>query len=207
MKKRLLTGLLAAALASASAPVWAADLSLSFRDSAGAPLEFAVATAAPVGKATSAKPGKAVVDQVDREFVPYVSVVSVGSEVSFPNQDDIRHSVYSFSPAKRFELKLYSGTKAAPVVFDKPGVVALGCNIHDWMLAYVYVTEAPYYGRSDAKGALTLKGLEPGEYELHLWHPDASQGEQVKRLRVEAAGAQLSQSFSLKPKPTGAAHQ
>jgi len=207
MKKRLLAGLVVAMLLPVAAPVWAADLSLSFRDSAGAPLEFAVATATPVGKSASAKPGKAVVDQVDREFVPYVSVVSVGSEVSFPNQDDIRHSVYSFSPAKRFELKLYSGTKAAPVVFDKPGVVALGCNIHDWMLAYVYVTEAPYFGRSDAKGALTLKGLDSGEYEVRLWHPDASQGEQVKRLRVDAAGAQLSQSFTLKPKPTGAAHQ
>ncbi|WP_341676330.1 methylamine utilization protein [Niveibacterium sp. SC-1] len=197
----------AALLVALALPAEAADLGISFRDAAGLPLEFAVATATPLGKPAGGKPGKAVIDQVDREFVPYVSVVSVGTEISFPNQDDIRHSVYSFSPAKRFELKLYSGTKATPVVFDKPGVVALGCNIHDWMLAYVYVTEAPYFGRSDARGTLTLKGLDPGEYEVHLWHPDASQGEQVTRLRVEASGTQLSQSFTLKPKSAGAAHQ
>ena len=101
--------------------------------------------AAPEGRAgpLPEKPGREIVDQINLEFVPHVKPVVVGSPVYFPNKDDVRHHVYSFSPAKRFELPLYSGTPAAPVVFDRPGIVAIGCNIHDWMLGYIYVAETP----------------------------------------------------------------
>ncbi|MCX9155043.1 methylamine utilization protein [Niveibacterium sp. 24ML] len=176
----------------------AAELSLAVSNASGAALENAVATLTPVGRASSPKPAKAVIDQINKEFVPYVSVVPVGSAVSFPNQDNIRHSVYSFSPAKKFELKLYSGTQAEPVVFDKAGVVALGCNIHDWMIAYVYVTEAPFYGRSDARGNIAFSGIEPGEYELRVWHPDSAAPEVVRPLRLGNEAQRLSQSLPAK---------
>ena len=112
----------------------------------------------------------ALIDQVGREFVPLVSVVQTGALVSFPNKDNIRHQVYSFSPAKTFELRLYSGTQASPVVFDKPGLVTLGCNIHDNMIAYALVVDSPWFAKTDAAGKALLDGLPAGDYEIHAWH-------------------------------------
>ncbi|HAW22137.1 MAG TPA: hypothetical protein DCX38_02040, partial [Pseudomonas sp.] len=112
----------------------------------------------------------AVMDQIDKQFVPAVLAVATGTAVSFPNRDDIRHQVYSFSPAKRFELRLYEGTPSAPVTFDQPGLVILGCNIHDWMLGYVYITDDPWFGVSDAEGRIQLDA-PAGQYPAPLWHP------------------------------------
>ena len=109
--------------------------------------------------------------QQKKQFLPQVLVVPLGSEVHFPNHDTVRHHVYSFSPAKPFELKLYIGTPAAPVVFDKPGVVVMGCNIHDPMVAYVVVSDTPWVGVSDAAGQVRIDGAPVGEYELEYWHP------------------------------------
>lgn len=109
--------------------------------------------------------------QQDKHFVPTVSVVRVGASVSFPNRDTVRHHVYSFSPAKTFDIRLYSGTPASPVVFDKPGLVVLGCNIHDWMLAYVKVVDSPWFGKTDSAGELVLAGVPSGEYVLRAWYP------------------------------------
>ncbi|MEW6037996.1 MAG: methylamine utilization protein [Pseudomonadota bacterium] len=113
----------------------------------------------------------AVVDQKGREFLPHVLAVGVGTDVKFPNSDRIHHHVYSFSPAKRFEIKLYKGTPAEPVRFDRTGVVVLGCNIHDWMVGYVFVTAAPYFATTDDAGVWSLD-LPAGDYTLDLWHPD-----------------------------------
>lgn len=118
-----------------------------------------------------AKPTAAVLDQVDRQFAPHVLVIPIGSQVVFPNSDSVNHQVYSFSPAKKFQLPLYRGKPYPPVVFDREGVVTLGCNIHDQMRAYVYVVEAQYFGRTDASGNLTLADVEPGEYRIEIWHP------------------------------------
>ena len=109
--------------------------------------------------------------QKDKRFMPAVTVVRVGSSVSFPNQDTVRHHVYSFSPAKSFDIRLYSGTPANPVVFDKPGLVVLGCNIHDWMLAYVKVVDSPWFGKTDARGGLVLSDVPAGEHVLRVWYP------------------------------------
>lgn len=109
--------------------------------------------------------------QANRQFDPRVLVVPVGSSVEFPNRDTVRHHVYSFSPAKTFELKLYTGTPATPVVFDKTGVAVLGCNIHDNMAAWVVVVDTPYYGRTAAGGAVALANVPPGSYRLRVWHP------------------------------------
>ena len=103
--------------------------------------------------------------------VPRVLVVTVGTKVEFPNSDSVSHEVYSFSPAKRFQLPLYKGAVHPPVTFDKPGLVVLGCNIHDQMVGYIYVTEAPFYGKTDAQGALHLTNMPTGDYLITLWSP------------------------------------
>ncbi|WP_425549574.1 methylamine utilization protein [Acidovorax lacteus] len=108
--------------------------------------------------------------QEKRQFLPGVLAITVGTEVQFPNRDSIRHHVYSFSPAKKFELKLYTGRPANPVVFDQPGVVVLGCNIHDQMVGWVVVVDTPYLGQSSASGQASLTGVSPGTYKLRSWH-------------------------------------
>jgi len=126
-----------------------------------------------------------VVDQIDKEFVPYVKPVRAGSYVQFPNKDNIRHHVYSFSPAKSFELPLYKGTPSQPVLFDKPGVVKLGCNIHDWMIGYVYVTDSPYFGKTASDGRIELDALPAGRYRVRVWHPRMEGTEEATLLRVD----------------------
>ena len=128
--------------------------------------------------------------QTDKRFVPTVSVLPVGSAVNFPNRDTVRHHVYSFSQAKTFELKLYIGTPANPVVFDRPGVAVLGCNIHDTMVAWVLVVETPYFGRTDAAGRLRLDSAPPGSYRLRVWHPALPPGAPAsdEGLQLAASG-------------------
>jgi plastocyanin len=116
-------------------------------------------------------PGRATVDQVNRTFDPHVSVITTGSAVLFPNRDDIRHHLYSFSEAKTFELPLYKGTPAEPIVFDKAGIVTLACNIHDWMLAYVYVTDARWSAVTDGDGRAAFALPEHDRYRVTVWHP------------------------------------
>ncbi len=111
------------------------------------------------------------VEQAARRFTRAVTVVPVGSEVLFPNRDKVRHHVYSFSPIKTFELKLYSGTPSNPVLFDKAGIAVLGCNIHDNMVAWVVVVETPYFAVSDVHGTVHLDNVPPGNYRLRTWHP------------------------------------
>lgn len=110
------------------------------------------------------------IEQKDKQFNPLVTVVQTGTSVNFPNHDRVRHHVYSFSPAKKFELKLYSGIPANPVLFDKAGTVVLGCNIHDNMLAFVYVVNTPYFAQTDANGIAKLVNIPDGHYQLKVWH-------------------------------------
>jgi plastocyanin len=110
-------------------------------------------------------------DQVDLAFAPAVLVVPVGSRIAFPNSDVVSHQVYSFSPAKRFQLPLYRGKPYPPITFDAPGIVTLGCNIHDNMLGYVLVTDAPYYGQTSPSGAWSSAALPAGNYAVSVWHP------------------------------------
>jgi hypothetical protein len=167
---------------------WAGELRAQVFDSNGKPLPDAVVVAFPAdGRIEPARPGTQIEDQVDKEFVPYVQAIRIGSTVTFPNKDDIRHHVYSFSPAKKFELPLYSGTPALPVLFDKVGVVKLGCNIHDWMIGYLYVTDAPYFGKTGALGQVELKDLRAGVYGLSVWHPrlDATEESTTQQIEVK----------------------
>ena len=118
---------------------------------------------------TALNPAQASMEQVKSEFTPRVVVVDVGSTVTFPNRDKTRHHVYSFSPAKRFELPLHDASAAAPVTFDAPGIVTVGCNIHDWMVGYVVVSDTPYSGVTDEHGVATIE-VPSGRYQLHVWH-------------------------------------
>lgn len=149
----------------------AATLVIHVLTADGRPLAGAVLSARPVdGAARHAAPVRAVIDQINRAFEPDLLVIPVGSTIEFPNSDAVSHQIYSFSPAKRFQLPLYRGKPYAPVLFDQPGVVTLGCNIHDSMLAYVLVTDAPYFGRTDASGAWAAE-VTRGPYRVTIWHP------------------------------------
>src|ERR1700719_211254 len=147
----------------------------------GVPDAVVLAIPADPRSALHARPPADAVDQVDKQFVPYVKPIFVGSTVRFPNSDKIRHQVYSFSPAKKFELPLYAGADAQPVVFDKPGVVVLGCNIHDWMIGYIYVSESPYFEKTEKDGHATLTELPLRGYVVRLWHPQLEAPEETTR--------------------------
>ena len=151
-----------------AAPLQAQPFTVRVEDGQGQPVVGAVLSLA--GQARNKPSAVAVMDQVSKQFAPAVLAVATGTAVSFPNRDDIRHQVYSFSSAKRFELRLYEGTPSEPVTFDQPGVVVLGCNIHDWMLGYVYITDDPWFGVSDAQGRIELDA-PAGQYPSTLWHP------------------------------------
>lgn len=179
-----LRGFASLVLTGALAPAaLAADLSLSVSDGQGAPLADAVVSlASPSAGGSTGAPMRANMDQRDKMFFPHVLAVRTGTAVTFPNSDDIRHQVYSFSSSKRFELRLYEGTPTAPVVFDQPGVVVLGCNIHDWMLGYVYVTPDPWFAVTDGQGKVKFTHLAEGTYSVTLWHP------KVADMQPKAAG-------------------
>jgi plastocyanin len=179
-----------AAFAAAGA-AHAATLEVSIVDTSGQPLPDAVAYAIPASGPVEAR-GRptAVIEQVDREFVPYVSVIQAGTAVTFPNRDAILHHVYSFSPAKPFEIRLYTGKSPTEIVFDKAGTVTLGCNIHDWMTAYVLVVGTPHFGRADAKGVVRLQELPAGGYELRAWHPHQRAAVAPHAVTLHAAGTE-----------------
>lgn len=146
-------------------------------DANGQPVANAVIAAKPLGP--DGKPIASRVQreklqtiaQADRQFKPLVTAVQTGTAIAFPNDDDIHHNVYSISRAKRFQLPLYKDKAPDPVLFDQPGSVVLGCNIHDWMVAYVRVLDTPHFGKTDRHGNVVLEALEAREYEVEVWHP------------------------------------
>lgn len=141
----------------------------------------------------------AAIEQRGREFIPYLTVVQAGTAIDFPNNDTIRHHVYSFSPAKQFEIKLYAGKPGQPILFDKPGTVIIGCNIHDWMEAYVLVVDTPWFAKTGADGRAQLRNVPPGRYRLRLWHP--LQKAQLPLREIEIADSQAPLRLALDVKP------
>ena len=167
----------------------AGTLQLQVQDKNGKPLPDAIVFLESAEAKAAAKPLKGVeVAQIARQFKPAVTVVTPGTAVLFPNNDTVRHHVYSFSPAKTFELKLYAGVPANPVVFDKVGVAVLGCNIHDNMVAWVLVVDTPYFGHTDAQGKLTLNDVPNGSYKLRTWHATLPTGAPAAE-QAQAVGA------------------
>ncbi len=177
----------------ASLPGFSATLEVTIKDAKGAAVEDAVVWAMPKPGPAPVRRQGAAVGQKDKTFIPFVTVVQTGTAVQFPNRDPIRHHVYSFSPPKVFEIKLYAGTPVAPIVFDKPGEVVLGCNIHDHMLAYIYVVDTPYFAKTGKEGGARLESLPAGDYELLMWHfaqaaPAASQAVRLRGEESASAG-------------------
>lgn len=135
--------------------------------------------------------------QKNRTFIPFVLAVPRGAKVDFPNQDRTRHHVYSFSEARPFELKLYVGQAEAPILFDKPGLVALGCNIHDYMQAFIYVADSPIVAVTDEKGEIQFKDLAAGQYKVKLWHPWQKAVSEPTELVLATGANQLSLSLDI----------
>ena len=176
----------------------AGDVTLELRDASGKPLADAVIYAMPSRGAGPTVPvhARVIVDQVNKEFVPRVSIVQAGTEIQFPNSDNIRHSIYSFSAAKVFTTKLYSGREAAPVLFDKTGLIVLGCNIHDAMVAWVIVVDTPWFAKSGADGSATIRDLPAGDYQLSAIAPEPDLTAPAFDLHIESAP--LRQALTLK---------
>ncbi len=183
--------------------VHAAQFSALVNDAGGKPLADAVVYLLPsAGTPVPTTPPKAQIDQKNRDFVPMVSVMQTGTVVNFPNSDNIRHQVYSFSPAKIFNLKLYSGKPANPVIFDKPGPVVLGCNIHDQMVAWVLVVDTPWFAKTNSNGEASITAPD-GDYEIALWHP--GQRREADKTPLGLSG-KINKTFVLDAAPVSGAH-
>lgn len=141
------------------------------------------------------------IEQKNKAFLPFVNVVQTGTSVYFPNRDGIGHHVYSFSPTKNFQLPLSEQETTDSVLFDKPGVVTVGCNIHDWMVTYIYVVDTPFYAVTDSTGVVTISQIPDGNYTLRIWHPGSKSGSAMQKpISINDTGT-LELDFSLDLKP------
>jgi len=180
----------------ASFQVNAGEVTVTVTDNLGAPLANAVVYAEPIGKTVPKPTSSGMVEQKNKQFIPLVTVIQSGSNINFPNRDLVRHHVYSFSPAKTFELKLYSGIPASPVLFDKAGTVVLGCNIHDNMLAYIHIVDTPYFAKTDDNGKVKLNDLPGGQYQLKVWYYATTKENLIAEQNLNIKGSE-SASFKL----------
>ncbi|MCA1772967.1 MAG: Cupredoxin [Halomonas sp.] len=165
----LLKGAASLTLLIASSYSLAENARISVSDSHGEPLPNAVVEVYfphSASRDTSVKH----IYQRDAAFQPEVLAIPVNSQVAFPNEDTTRHHVYSFSPAKTFDLNLYLRETPPPIRFETPGVVVLGCNIHDHMQAFIVVSDAPFFATTDNSGQVSLPSLPPGEHRVRVWH-------------------------------------
>ncbi|MFZ6638475.1 methylamine utilization protein [Undibacterium sp. TC4M20W] len=177
-----------------------ANSSIQVTDASGQAVPDAVVYAELVGSPQITKSATAEIQQKDKKFMPFVTVIQTGTSVSFPNNDTVRHHAYSFSPAKPFELKLYSGKPAAPVVFDKAGTVVVGCNIHDQMVAYIHIVDTPYFAKTDANGNARLPAIPAGKYVLKTWHPKqpSTATVQEQNIQIDSNGPSLTVKLNYK---------
>ncbi|HIJ37439.1 MAG TPA: methylamine utilization protein [Rhodospirillaceae bacterium] len=184
-----------------SSPVWAGSLILQLTDSDGNPVSDAVV------KLTGDTPGAVlshqshIIDQRDETFSVYVLLISVGDDVTFRNSDQTRHHVYSFSPLGQFEYLLAPGEKSPPILLSKPGVVAVGCNIHDRMITHIYVSDTAWAARSDPQGQVEIKDVPNGTYVAHIWHPKLRPGkpELAETVTLGDSPVKLSSVLQLLP--------
>lgn len=174
-------------LAWSGRPIAAAELSVTVHAPDGRAVSGVVVAVEPAQPAATPRPMTgASMDQRDLQFAPNVLIVRTGTAVDFPNSDRVRHQVYSFSAPKPFQLSLYAGRAHPPVVFDRPGLITVGCNIHDTMIGYIYVTDSPWFGATGHDGSLRLRELPAGDYTVRVWHP-----------RLAEVSAQLAQRVTL----------
>lgn len=182
-------------------PAQAVNLTIQVKTPGQAPIENVVAYL------TSTKTGglpvrgsNTQIQQINKTFVPLVSVVQTGSQIDFPNRDKFRHHVYSFSPVKKFEIKLYADTPAKPILFNKSGYVVMGCNIHDNMISHLLIVDTPYFAKTDVLGVARIMDVPAGDYALVIWHYQQPDRElQTISLSLKADSTQnvvLPQSFA-----------
>jgi plastocyanin len=194
--------LCALAIASAASPLAAAPLSVRVVDVSGRPVRDAVVTLYPAGAARPARAGgRYVIAQQNLQFRPFLTVVPVGADVSFPNLDPTKHHVYSFSPAKKFELKLFAKDQSRTVHFDKAGVVALGCNIHDQMSAFIVVTDSAWTARTNAQGIASFGDAPNAAARVTVWHPYLRAPGGLIQQAVAPSQRSLSFQVRLRPPP------
>lgn len=165
----------------------ALSVTLEIKQSNGEPAQGVVVTLAN-DTATPVQAGVQEMGQRKRQFDPHILIVQKGATVSFPNYDDIKHHVYSFSAAGSFEKELYKGRESSPEVFNTAGIVELGCNVHDWMLGYVYITDTPLFGKTDENGVLTLSNVPDGNYNITIWHPRLDNDTNSETMNVDITG-------------------
>lgn len=179
----------------------AGAVAVTVTDNKGAPVADAVVSLVPLDAPATFTPPPApvVVAQQGQEFDPYVTVITPGTRVNFPNQDNIRHQVYSLSKTKPFEIPLYGPGTEQSLLFERPGIVALGCNIHDWMSAYIVIVETPHFQKTPATGLARVADLPPGRYRLDVWHPRLA-GESRREVVITAADS-ATQTISVTLKP------
>lgn len=190
----------ATALFAFAVPVNAASLEAHVVTPAGKAVEDVAVVLEPVTGGVPERPAAATIEQKGREFIPFVTIVQTGTAIDFPNRDPVKHHVYSFSQAKPFELKLYAGKPAKPLIFDKQGEVALGCNIHDWMEAYVLVVNTPYFAKTGADGQAVVDKVPPGRYRLKLWHPQQKKEVVQREVEVGAISDKLELVIDVAPR-------
>ena len=192
MTQKLLLGILGLLLLLA-VPAFASSADVAVVDKSGRPLADAVIELSPEAQQPvlqAMQPAsEAIIDQRHETFLPLVTVVRKGGHVFFTNNDTTMHQVYSFSPIKQFAFEIDEGQRSPPVVFDAPGVAAIGCNIHDRMITYVYVAEAPVAAKTDARGVVLFRELLPGKYHGTAWHPELGTVLRPFALVVAEAGA------------------
>jgi plastocyanin len=192
-----LRGITALALLAAH-PSLATEVTVSAKTASGTPATDTLVIFDPATPAPPSGHPAAIIDQVNKRFVPHLSIVRTGTAVTFPNSDNIRHQVYSFSEAKKFTLKLYSGAARQQLIFDKPGLVALGCNIHDTMIGFLAVVDSPYFGKVSDQGALSLD-MPPGHYRLRVWNPALAAAVPPREIEIGSSPLTLPITMTLEP--------
>ena len=176
----------------------AAGVSIVVNDAKGQPATDAVVLLEPLTGRTTPRPMAQVdVSQSQKTFNPRVSVITTGTPVNFPNFDTVRHHVYSRSRPKTFELKLYAGVPEKPLVFDKPGIVVLGCNIHDTMEAWIIVSDTPWYALVGANGKADIANVPAGRYTLRIWHPSIPGNVEGPEFKLSVGTTDLQQTVQL----------
>ena len=195
---------LGALLLVACEPAAATTFTAQVSDQDGRPVANAVVTLIPDAKASMPAPatrlaGEKTIDQRNETFIPLVTIVPKGGRVVFANNDQTTHQVYSFSAVKQFEITLTRGEKSPPLAFDNTGVAALGCNIHDHMIAYAFVAESPWTALTGADGRAVIADAPPGNYQAQVWHPKLPPGRAPPTLRATLSGdtTQLSATVKL----------
>jgi len=199
----MVRGLLALAAGLAlSAPLVAAPLTVRVVDASGKPVRDAVVSLYPSSGARAPRAGgRYVVSQQNLQFHPFLSIVPVGADVAFPNLDNTKHHVYSFSPAKRFELKLFAKDQSRSVHLDNPGVVALGCNIHDQMSAFIFVADSAWTARTNGQGMVSFSDAPNAPGRLSVWHPYLRAPGGTVEQRIAAGQRSANFSVRLRPPP------